>query len=116
MRLAIIGSRKRTDPETVFAYVRQLPKGTVIVSGGADGPDTWASEAAAERGLECVVHRPDLTGVRSRGEASRRYHERNQRIIDDCDEVLALVDQSRKGGTEDAIKRAVKAGKPVTIK
>ncbi len=115
MRVAIVGSRRRTDAEAVYRYVANLPADCVVVSGGAVGPDTWAVEAAKARGLAFTEHLPDLAGVHSRGEATRRYHERNQRIVDDCDRVVAFVDSGRKGGTEDTIRRAQRAGKPVEI-
>jgi hypothetical protein len=99
----------------VDQLVSSLPATAVVVSGGARGPDTWAAEAAAVRGLGLAVHLPDLAGVRGRGEVARRHHERNQRIVDDAHVVYALVSSDRKGGTEDTIRRAVKAGKPVHL-
>jgi len=92
-----------------------LPPSTVIVSGGAKGPDTWAREAAKRHGLKIVEHLPNLEGVRNRGEAARRYYERNQLIAEDADQVVALVAPDRKGGTEDTIKRAIELGKPVRL-
>ena len=88
---------------------------TVVVSGGADGPDTWAEEEARRAGLDVRVFRPDLAGVRNRGEATRRYYARNQQIVDASDELAALVSPDRKGGTEDTIRRAKKRGIPVTL-
>lgn len=96
-------------------YVDSLPADAVIVSGGAAGPDTWAERAASKRGLKMIVHRPDLTGVRSRGEAAARYYARNQVVVDDCDVLAALPSPDRKGGTEDTIRRAAKAGKQVIL-
>jgi hypothetical protein len=115
MRIAIIGSRRRADREAVVAFVATLSSDDVVVSGGARGPDTWAEEAARARGLSVSIHKPNLDGVRSRGEATRSLFERNQRVVDDCDRVVAFVAPDRKGGTEDTIRRAEKAGKPVTI-
>jgi hypothetical protein len=62
-----------------------------------------------------IEHLPDLTGCAKRFEFTKRYYERNQRVVDDCDTLTAFVAPDRKGGTEDTIKRAIKAGKPVTI-
>jgi predicted Rossmann fold nucleotide-binding protein DprA/Smf involved in DNA uptake len=83
--VAIVGSRKRTDPETVDRLVAGLPAGTVIVSGGASGPDTWAEDAARRYDFAVEVLRPDLDGVRTQGQVTRRYHKRNQRIVDATD-------------------------------
>lgn len=115
MRIAVVGSRSRTDRHTVEDYVRSLDADDVIVSGGCKGPDLWAEEAAKANGLAVDVHLPNLAGVRNRGEASRRYYERNQKVVDAADLVVALVAADRKGGTEDTIRRAVQAGKPVII-
>ena len=116
MRVAIVGSRRRTDREAVEAYVATLPADAAVVTGGARGPDRWAEAAARARGLAVAIHRPMLDGVRSRGEAARRLYERNQRVVDDCDRVVAFVAPDRRGGTEDTIRRAGRAGKPVEIR
>lgn len=117
MRVAIVGSRRRTDRAAVEAAVAELPIGTVVVSGGATGPDTWAAEAARVRGYAVVVHRPDLPdGLRGRWDAARRYYARNQAIVDDCDRLIAFPAPDRKGGTEDTIRRALCAGKPLDIR
>jgi hypothetical protein len=113
-RLAVVGSRDYPSPELVRARVLALPARTVVVSGGAEGVDTWAAEAAAARGLSVEVLLPELDGIRSRGEASRRYHERNARVIAAVDRVLAFTDKD-SGGTWDTIKRARAAGLPVEV-
>lgn len=115
-RIAIVGSRSRTDQQAVVAFVASLPTGVTVVSGGCHGVDTWAAEAARARGLDVMEHRPDATGVRSRGEAVRRYHERNARVVADADMVVAFVAVDRKGGTENTIRHAIRAGKPVEIR
>jgi predicted Rossmann fold nucleotide-binding protein DprA/Smf involved in DNA uptake len=114
-RVGIVGSRQRTDRESVEAFVRSLPTGCVVVSGGARGVDTWAVEAARARGLEVREHLPDLSGVKNRHEATRRYYARNEIVANDCDMLVAFVATDRRGGTEDTIRRAEAAGKPVVI-
>jgi predicted Rossmann fold nucleotide-binding protein DprA/Smf involved in DNA uptake len=113
--VAIVGSRRRSDRETVDRLVAQLPEGSVIVSGGAPGPDNWAEEAARKYGREVRVMRPHLEAARTQGQRTRRYHARNQRIADLAHEMFALVAPDRKGGTEDAIRRAQRKGIPITI-
>lgn len=114
-RVAIIGSRRWRDRDAIGRAVAALETGDVVVSGGAKGPDTWAAAAARARGLEVVEHRPDLAGVKARWAAAERYYARNQRVVDDCDRVIAFVAADRKGGTEDTIRRAAKAGKPIDV-
>lgn len=112
MRYGFVGSRRRTDRQAVIDAVNGLPAGSVVVSGGAAGPDTWAVDAAKARGLETSVLLPDLDGVSSRHDATKRYYARNQRIADDSDAIVAFVAPDRKGGTEDTIRRALKRGIP----
>jgi hypothetical protein len=116
VRIAIIGSRRRADRDAVEGCVAELPIGTIVVSGGARGPDTWAEEAARARGLPVIVRRPHLAGVTSPFDATERYYGRNQRIVDDCDRLIAFPAPDRKGGTEDTIRRALRAGKPVELR
>lgn len=116
LRVAIIGSRRRLDREAVEVCIAELPIGAVVVSGGAAGPDSWAAESAQRRGLEVREHRPELAGVRGYGPAARRYHDRNQRIVEDCDRLIAFVAPDRTGGAEDTIRRALRAGKPVELR
>ena len=116
MKVGIIGSRRRADRASIEACVAELDPETVVVSGGASGPDQWAVEAAQQRGMSVVVLRPLLDLVRSFGEAVRAYHERNQRIVDHSDRLIAFVAADRRGGTEDTIRRAMRAGKEVEIR
>jgi hypothetical protein len=98
--IAIVGARRRTDRDTVDRLVARLSADTVVVSGGASGPDTWAEEAASKRGLATKIFGPDLAGAESQGQITRRYHARNQQIVDVADEVFALVALDRRRGTE----------------
>jgi predicted Rossmann fold nucleotide-binding protein DprA/Smf involved in DNA uptake len=59
MRIGIVGSRRRTDRSMVEACIAELAPDTVVVTGGARGPDRWAVQAARARGLGVVVHEPD---------------------------------------------------------
>ena len=116
MRIGIVGSRRRIDREAIVAAIGRLPLGTIVITGAARGPDSWAEQAARARGLEVVVHSPDLGGVHARWQAAERYYARNQRIVDDADRIIAFVAPDRTGGTEDTIRRAVRAGKPVELR
>lgn len=108
-RVAIVGSRKFPDLERVRAYVRSLPADTVIVSGGASGVDTEAEMEADMRGIAVVVYQP-LYG----SDGKRAPLIRNQRIVDDCDRLVAFWD-GKSTGTQHAVGLARKAGKPVEV-
>lgn len=115
MRIGIIGSRRRTDREAIEAYIAQLATDTVVITGGAQGPDQWAERAAQTRGLTVVVHKPNLDGALTRWQMAERYYARNQAIVVDSDSIVAFVAPDRTGGTEDTIRRAKRAGKPVEV-
>jgi len=109
MRLAIIGSRNFPDLDRVDALVRSLPAGTLIVSGGASGPDARAVEAAAARGLAHLVFPAKWAEL---GRAAGLI--RNQDIVDQADRVVAFWDLKSRG-TKDTINKALAAGLVVTI-
>jgi predicted Rossmann fold nucleotide-binding protein DprA/Smf involved in DNA uptake len=116
VRIGIVGSRRRTDRQAIEACISELAAETVVITGAARGPDRWAEEAARARGLVVVVHKPDLDGALTRWQASDCCYARNQCIVDDSDTVIAFVAPDRTGGTEDTIRRAVRAGKPVEVR
>ena len=116
MRIGIVGSRRRADRGTVVACIAELAPETVVVTGGARGPDRWAETAARARGLGVVVHKPDLGEVRTRWRVIDCYYARNQAIVDGSDRIIAFVAPERTGGTEDTIRRAERAGKPVEVR
>jgi hypothetical protein len=116
MRVGIVGSRRRADRDAVDACIAELAPDTVVVTGGARGPDRWAEQAARARGLGVVVHKPDLGLASTHWQATKRYYARNQAIVDDSDGIIAFVAPERTGGTEDTIRRAERAGKPVEVR
>lgn len=119
MRVAVVGSRRWGKRQAVLDAIAALPAGTVVVSGACEGPDAWAAEAARARGLQVIEFKPDLSGLPAHGgrrfEVTKRYHARNQRVADACERVVAFVAADRKGGTEDTIRRARRAGKLVEV-
>ena len=47
---------------------------------------------------------------------TKRYYERNQRIVNESDLIVAFLAPNRTGGTEDTIRRAKRADKPVEVR
>ena len=122
MKLAIVGSRRRNskfDEEIVqgiilvaYAYWPDL----VVVSGGCEkGADAFAKRMCSTAQIPLVEHLPRLEPGLPYTTAVRRYYERNYRIANDCDALVALVADDRKGGTENTIKYAKKLKKPVFL-
>lgn len=100
MRVAVVGGRTYTDYETMCRVLDRLTNITHIVSGGARGADSLGERYARERGLECVIYRPDWNRY-GRVAGFRR----NKTIVENSDIVYAFWDGESKG-TEHTIKYA----------
>ena len=109
MRVAIVGSRDWSDEERVHAYVRSLPEGTTVVSGGAIGPDSWAAHEARRCGLAVITFLPDW---KTHGRAAGMI--RNSAIVEACDLLVAFW-RGASRGTADSVGKARRAGKPFEI-
>jgi predicted Rossmann fold nucleotide-binding protein DprA/Smf involved in DNA uptake len=116
MRVGIVGSRRRLDKENIIAYVETLGDHDIVVSGGCWGVDTWAEECAKERGLETRIFKPDLRNTKDRADVVNRYYERNKKIVENSDIIIAFVSEDRTGGTENTIKWANELGVPVILR
>ena len=125
IRVGIVGSRQRTDEETVREAVRLLSLAAteagvtlVVVTGGCRGPDRWAEDAA--RRLYCPVDvrlpaRDKLPAQATRYEVTKCFYARNEEIARTSDVLIAFVGANRRGGTEYTIKCARKHDTPVVI-
>lgn len=109
-RVAIVGSRAFADRQAVRRYVWDLPRDTVVISGGAAGVDSVAEKAARDFGLACVVHAPDYDKHGKRAPLVR-----NKLIAKDCDRMVAFWD-GKSTGTAHAINCAKELDKPVEVR
>lgn len=109
MRIAIVGSRDYPDFDAVRAYVRTLPAGTIVVSGGARGVDTAAEEEAKQRGLEVKVWPADWARY-----GRRAGYLRNKEIEADSDRCAAFW-YGQSPGTKSTIDLFRFAHKPVEV-
>lgn len=115
MKLAIIGSRGFNDYDFLKKSVsdflsRNSLVCTHIVSGGAKGADTLASQYAMEHQLEMIVFKPDWKQF-----GKRAGFIRNTEIIEKADVVIAFWD-GISSGTKDAIMKAIELNKRTKIK
>ena len=101
MKIAIVGSRSITKVN-IENYVSE---GDEIVSGGADGVDSYAAEYARAHGLKLTEFLPQYERY-GRGAPIVR----NREIVDYADMILAFWNGSSKG-TLSVIKYAEKIGK-----
>lgn len=128
IKVGIVGSRRRNGPQdkellrqALNVLLKKLKEGQSIslVSGGCPmGADRFAEELALDMRLFINIHYPNKQAMPN---ASRyedfviMYHARNTLIARECDMLIALVAEDRKGGTEDTIKKAKALNKPIVI-
>lgn len=114
MKVAIVGSRRGISRSDVVAYVDSLPPGTIVVSGGASGVDSWAQEAAVQqkRMAPPEVIRPDYSNAVT-PKLAPLY--RNWEIARACDRMVAFWD-GYSSGTAHAVACALSLGKPVEVR
>jgi hypothetical protein len=113
--IGIVGSRRRNDVvdwvSVMNAFDEIYEPGDRIVSGGCpQGGDSFAERIAKDRGLTITIHYPDWNG---KGKGAG--FERNTRIAEDADVLIACVAGDRKGGTEDTVKKVEKLKKKVML-
>ena len=106
MKLAVIGSRSLTNV-SLDKYVGE--EVTEIVSGGAKGIDTCASEYAKNNGIRLTEFLPEYSRYR-RGAPIVR----NKKIVDYADKIIVFWD-GRSRGTLSVIKYAERVGKKLEI-
>jgi len=110
VKVAVVGSREYPDQEEVRVFVHNLPAGTIIVSGGARGVDSWAAGAAADAGLDVDVKLPNYELLGHFAPMAR-----NGEIVAVSDQMEAFWDGESRG-TLDAIHKMLAAGKPVNVR
>jgi NADP-dependent 3-hydroxy acid dehydrogenase YdfG len=110
MRVAIVGSRRFSEPSRVSDYVNALPPRASIITGSASGVDAAATKAARTKGIPVQVIPASFDEL---ADASRSAA-RNQRLIDACDVLVAFWDGSSKG-TRATVERAMDSGKEVHV-
>jgi hypothetical protein len=87
VKVAIVGSRRFSEPSRVSDYVNSLPPRASIITGSASFDELAdASRSAA----------------------------RNQRLVDACDVLVAFWDGSSQG-TRATVERALDSGKEVHV-
>ena len=114
--IGIVGSRRRATSSDFIKMLEVFDTvyepGDRIISGGCTtGGDRFAEDLARNRGLSILVHFADWNGPN--GAAAGFV--RNTKIAEDCDILIALVADNRKGGVEDCIKKATKLNKKVLL-
>jgi len=110
MKLAIVGSRSFKNKALVQAFVRSLPRDTEIISGGAEGPDTWAIEEARALHMDTWVFYPDK--VRYKGKSA--LFARNREVAYESDAGVGFW-VGASGGTLDTARCFNSLGKKFVL-
>ena len=105
MKVAVVGSRNILITD-IGAYISEDDE---IVSGGAVGVDSCATEYAKRKGMKLTVFLPQYERY---GRAAPIV--RNKKIVDYSDKIIAFWD-GRSRGTLSVIKYAERVGKPCEI-
>jgi predicted Rossmann fold nucleotide-binding protein DprA/Smf involved in DNA uptake len=112
MKVAVVGNRTGWEEETVQDWLEKLIdcKKDELISGGAEGVDTYAQTFAKMKGLKITIFYPD-----PKRPSPNRYYKRNQDIVDAAEMLIAFQIDSRRSGTQSTINRAIKKGIEVHI-
>jgi len=110
LRVAIVGSRRFADTARVVEYVNSLAPRASIITGSASGVDAAVTKAARAKGIAVQVLPASFEEL---SDASKSA-ERNQRLIDACDVLVAFWDGTSKG-TRSTVERALDSGKEVHV-
>ena len=108
MKLGIVGTRRRNEDMIKFilqGYIDEF-KPDMIVSGGCQrGADRFAEELARQLSIPILILYPKIPAhYAPRYVWIQAYYERNRRIAEESDALVAVVADDRRGGTEDTIK------------
>lgn len=117
MKVVICGSRGWSDTSTIWEVIRELPKGSHIIHGGAKGADMKAGEVA--RQISDAYPEPHFTIEVFRADWDRHGKGagfiRNNKMLDqDPDKVIAFWNGTSRG-TRHTIGEAIKRGIRVKI-
>jgi len=110
VKVAIVGSRRFSEPLRVSDYVNSLPPRASIITGSASGVDAAATKAARAKGMAVQVMPASFDELADPARSAAR----NQRLVDACDVLVAFWDGSSKG-TRATVERALDSGKEVHV-
>lgn len=113
MKLALVGSRKHTQVIEVCLTIKKailFYEPTLVISGGADGTDTWAVDTAKSLGIDTFDHLPTA-------KTWACFKARNMLIAEHCDALVAFCSRSSKThGAEWTYRYAKTLGKEAHIR
>jgi len=110
MKVVICGSRTFVSYNRIQRRISELPKDTLVITGGAAGADILAETAAREQGLGIKVFPAKwMTYGKSAG------FKRNIQMLDERPDLVIAFHRNNSRGTAHTIRNAEKMGIPVEI-
>lgn len=114
-KVAVVGSRSFDDRARLYEVLgKNRDRIKLIVSGGAQGADSFATMWATDYGIPYLVFpalwRDPDTGAFDKGAGFRR----NRLIVEQCEIVLAFWD-GISSGTKNTLEIAKQLNKPIKI-
>ena len=111
-KYTIVGNRSGWTYEEVKSKLdkHNIEFNDIILSGGANGVDTYAQQYAKEIGCKIVIDYPHMFIS-----SPIRYFQRNRRIVMDGDELIAFNKKKGRSGTLNSINWARNYNKKITI-
>ena len=113
MKYGIVGNRLGWTRQFVFKKLQEynITSKDIIISGGAEGIDTYAQEYAKKIGAQMIVLYP-----KPEEPSPDRYFNRNKEIAEMCDALIAFDKGSSSGsGTLNTINHAKRLNKSIVI-
>lgn len=110
MKVAVVGNREGWEYTEIRNVLnKSLTHDDEIISGGAEGVDSYAQRFAKFRGLKITIIYPNPLRP-----TPERYFERNKQIIDMADRLIAF-NTNKQSGTQNTINTAKKKGIPIML-
>ncbi len=113
MKYGIVGNRYGWNSGFVFQTLSKynMSSQDIIISGGADGVDTYAQWYAKKIGAQMIIVYPN-----PKEPSPQRYFSRNKDIAEMCDTLIAFDKGSSSGsGTLNTINHAKRMNKEVIV-
>lgn len=125
MKLLICGDRNITDYKILLEALKASGYENIdtVISGNANGVDKLGERYAKENGLILKIFKPDWKNLDAPGAIikendygkynSRAGMDRNEKMVDEADNVLAVQTNGPTSGTQGSVKYAKSKDKPV---
>lgn len=111
-KVGVVGNQRGWKYEDIWRVLEALDVNheATIISGGADGVDTYAQMYAKEKGCTIIIHYP-----KPHEPSPDRYFNRNKQIAEECDFLIAFDKKSGAAGTKNTIACAKRANKAIFL-